>query len=343
MVRKMKDTSWNIGSVKLANHIIVGPLAGISNRSFRLIARRFEAGLVYTEMTSDKGLWYGSKKTAAMTVIQDDERPVSLQLFGRNADTLTAAAKYVDAESGCDIIDINMGCPVPKVVKSNGGSALMLQPEYAYELIRAVVAAVTKPVTVKIRSGWDQQHINAVEVARLMEKAGVSAIAVHPRTRAQFYSGQADWDLIRQVKQAVSIPVIGNGDINSVADMIAMKEQTGCDAFMVARGCLGNPWLIRQLVTYEQQGIILEAPSVDQRFDQALQHAGELISLKGEINGIKEMRGHACWYLAGLPKSNRVKAKFNDMTTYQQFETILQQYRQAMATNDYSWFEKTDC
>jgi nifR3 family TIM-barrel protein len=232
-----------------------------------------------------------------------------------------------------------MGCPVPKVVKSNGGSALMLDPQLAYELVSAVCQNVKKPVTVKIRAGWDAAHINAVEIAQLMEQAGAKAIAVHPRTRSQFYSGSADWQIIRQVKQAVTIPVIGNGDIFKVEDMCAMAQATGCDAFMVARGCLGNPWLLKQLVTYEQTGVILPDPTADQRFEQALKHAQKLIELKGEYAGIKEMRGHTCWYLTGLPRSNRVKAKINFMDTYDQMVEILDHYRQALVDNDYSWFK----
>ncbi len=329
-----------IGDKELANRIIVGPMAGISNQSFRCIMKRFGAGLSVSEMISDKAIFYKNKKTLKMCEVTAEERPMALQLFGYDIDTMVEAAVYMDKKTDCDIIDLNMGCPVRKVVRNNGGSALMKEPEHAYELVKAIKQAISKPLTVKIRAGWDSDSINAVEMAVLMDKAGADAVAIHPRVRTQFYSGKADWNLIRDVKAAVSIPVIGNGDIRSVDDMLAMEELTGCDGFMVARGCLGNPWLISQLVQYDEYGIRTEKPTAQERIDQCLEHARRLIELKGERPAIKEMRGHACWYIDGLPKANKVKAQINFMSTMEQLNTIMSEYLKAMETEDYSYFEK---
>ncbi len=328
-----------IGDKELANRIIVGPMAGISNQSFRCIMKRFGAGLSVSEMISDKAIYYKNKKTLKMCEVSTEEKPMALQLFGYDIDTMVEAAVYMDTKTDCDIIDINMGCPVRKVVRNNGGSALMKETEHAYELVKAIKQAISKPLTVKLRAGWDSDSINAVEMAVLMDKAGADAVAIHPRVRTQFYSGKADWNLIRDVKATVSIPVIGNGDIRSIDDMLAMEQLTGCDGFMVARGCLGNPWLISQLVQFDETGIRTEKPTAQERIDQCLEHARRLIELKGEKAAIKEMRGHACWYIDGLPKANKVKAQINFMSTMEQLQTIMSEYLKAMDSEDYSYFE----
>ncbi len=328
-----------IGNVVLDNRIIVGPMAGISNNSFRNIIKEFGAALIYSEMISDKAICFKNKKTIKMCVVNPEERPIALQLFGHEIKTMVEAAKYLDSQTDCDIIDINMGCPVPKVCKSGAGSALMQMPEHAYQMVKAIVENVKKPVTVKLRAGYNHQNINVVEMALLMEKAGVSAIAVHPRTRSDYYSGQSNWDLIRQVKEVVKVPVIGNGDVKSLKDYIEMRKQTNCDFVMVARGCLGNPWLIKQLVEYDKTGNMVSEPNYQEKIEQCLYHARELIKLKGEKVGIKMMRGHACWYINGLTFANRVKAKINKINKYQDLENLLNEYCYALEKEDYTYFE----
>ena len=331
---------FKVGDVTLNNHMIVGPMAGISNLGFRTMIKQFDPGLIVSEMISDKAITFNNKKTIRMTVIDETEHPIALQLFGHDIDSMVEAARFFDEKTDCDIIDINMGCPVPKIVNNNSGSALMRSPEYATELLTEIVRNVRKPVTVKVRAGWDMQHINVVDFVRRIQTSGISAVCVHPRTRTQYYSGRSDWDLIRQVKEIAEIPVIGNGDIRTVDDMIRMKELTNCDRFMVSRGCLGNPWLIQQLVHYEETGEKLTDPSAQERIDQCLEHAEKLIALKGELNAIKEMRGHACWYINGLPNNNRVKERINVMNTYEDLKTIMDEYLQAIRTDDYSRFLK---
>ena len=325
-----------IGNVSLDNHIIVGPMAGISNSGFRGMIKNFHPGLIYTEMVSDKAICYSSKKTLEMTHLEDGEGPISLQLFGHDLETMVKATRYLSEETDCAIVDINMGCPVPKVVNNNGGSALMKEPEHAYEIVREISKAIEKPLTVKIRAGWDHDSINCVEMAQGLEKAGAQAICLHPRTRSEYYGGHSNWDLIRQVKEKVSIPVIGNGDIKTVYDYLQMKRQTGCDGFMISRGCLGNPWLIQQLVHYEKTGERLPEPDYHEKIAQCLIHGQRLVALKGENIAIKEMRGHACWYITGLPYNNRVKDLINNMTTYQQLDAIMKGYEKAVETEDYS-------
>lgn len=324
------ENKLTIGNVTLANRVIVGPMAGITNTGFRQMVHEFGPGLVVTEMVSDKALVYQNRKTREMTYVSDLEHPCSLQLFGSDPETMGQAAAYVNEHSACDLIDINMGCPVPKVVNNGSGSALMKDPQRACAIARAVVQATDKPVTVKLRAGWDEEHINVVEMAALLEQTGIAAIAVHPRTRTQYYRGHSDWSLIRAVKQTVSIPVIGNGDIFTVEDLKQMKEQTGCDAFMICRGVLGDPWLIRQCAAYLQDGTILPDPTYDQRIDQCLEHARRIIPLKGETQAIKEMRGHACWYISGLWDCNRIRGQINTVTTYRQLADLLEDYRKTL-------------
>ena len=329
-----------IGNVILDNRIIVGPMAGISNNSFRTVIKEFGASLIYSEMISDKAICFKNKKTLKMCVVEPEEKPLTLQLFGHDINTMVQAAIYLDKETNCDIIDINMGCPVPKVCKSRAGCALMQTPEHAYEMVKAIIDSVEKPVTVKLRAGWNHQQINVVEMALLMEKAGVSAIAVHPRTRSDYYSGSSNWDLIKQVKEVVKVPVIGNGDIKTLEDYIEMRKQTNCDFVMVARGCLGNPWLIKQLVEYEKTGEIVEEATHLEKIEQCLYHARELVKLKGEKNGIKMMRGHACWYINGLANSNKVKAKINKMNKYEDLKNLMEKYIYALENEDYSFLKQ---
>ena len=326
-----------IGDVVLDNHIIVGPMAGISNYSFRSIIKLFNPALIYSEMISDKAICFENKKTIKMTEVEENEKPITLQLFGKDVDTLVKAAQFLDNNTNCDIIDLNMGCPVPKVCKSNGGSSLMLDVEYSSQIVKAICDNVKKPVTVKIRAGWDSNHINGVDFACQMAKTGIKALAIHPRTRAQYYSGHSDWNMIKQIKEKItSIPIIGNGDIFSLQDYLNMKQLTHCDFFMVSRGSLGNPWLIKQLVDYDKYSIITENPTMIEKLNQCILHCQKLIELKGEKTGIKEMRGHACWYINSMPHANKVKAQINHMENYQQFEQIIESYRTMIENDDFS-------
>lgn len=331
---------WKIRELCIDNPIVIAPMAGISNKAFRMICREFGAGLIYTEMVSDKAICYSNKKTLDMTDVDESEHPLTMQLFGHDLDSMVKAAIYLDTQTTCDIIDINMGCPVNKIVKSEAGSAMMKDVEHASLVVSEIVKAVKKPVTVKIRAGWDQDHINAVEFAKAMERAGASAIAVHGRTRKQMYEGKADWDIIRQVKQAVDIPVIGNGDVTTPQLAKKMLEETGVDAVMIGRGCLGDPWLIKATTHYLATGELLDDTNVEEKFNLALTHAKSLVKLKGENIGIKEMRGHAAWYMKGLKYSHRVKDHISVMNTYKEFESILRNYKHSLEEDEWNWLEK---
>lgn len=320
---------FDIGKVHIENPVVVAPLAGVSNIAFRRISKQFGAGLVCNEMVSDKALYYASKKTFEMCQCDSHEHPVSFQLFGHDMDTVVYAAKFLDTQTDCDIIDFNMGCPVNKVIKAKAGSYLMKDIEYAKELMAKVVQSVSKPVTVKMRIGFDKDHINCVELARAMEEVGVQAIAVHGRTRSQMYEGKADWSYIKAVKDAVSIPVIGNGDVRSVKDFHHMMNETGCDGVMIGRGIIGNPFLIQECVdslTGQKHEF-----SIEDRIQICLDHAQGLVDTKGESIAIREMRGLASWYLKGLPNAREFKNLCSGMQTMEDLKQILHEYKTKVA------------
>lgn len=317
---------WKIGNVEIKHQIVLAPMAGITNVAYRKLVKEFGAGLVVSEMVSDKALCYGNQKTIDMLKVDEDEHPVAIQIFGGDPESMAQAAQFVEAHSACDIIDINMGCPVNKVLKAHAGSDLLRDPERAYAIVKAVVEAVDLPVTVKMRIGFDQKHINCVAFAKLMEKAGASALAVHGRTRSQFYEGHADWSYIKQVKEAVSIPVMGNGDVRTPEDAKRMLEETGCDAVMVGRAVLGNPWLISRMITYLETNVDPGDPSLEERFALCKKHAQKLINVMGERNAMREMRSHAPWYIKGLHGSAKIKNELTKVTTYKEMTDILDAY-----------------
>lgn len=315
-----------IGTVVPENRVFLAPLAGVSDLPFRLLVKRAGCGLVYTEMISAQGLIHTNQNTCRLLDIAPEEKPVAVQLFGSDPEVMAGAAR-IAAANGADIIDINMGCPVAKIVKNGEGSDLMRNPEKAAAVIGAVAEAIPLPVTVKIRKGWDAKEVNAVEVAVLAEAAGVKAIAVHGRTREQFYSGEADWDIIRAVKERVNVPVIGNGDIFSPSDAAKMLQQTGCDAVMVGRGALGNPWLFRRTVRYLATGELLPEPLGEEKITLALEHLTMLTDYKGERKGVREMRKHASWYIKGLQGAALVRTWLNRAETKEEMESVLLGYR----------------
>lgn len=311
-----------IGNVTLENSYILGPMAGVTDLPFRLLCREQGAGLLCMEMVSAKGIMYNNKNTEALLSIHPNEVPVSLQLFGSDPKIMSEMAKRIE-DRPFAFLDINMGCPVPKVVKNGEGSALMLQPKLVYEIVNAVVKAIEKPVTVKIRKGFDDSCINAVEIAKIIEEAGAAAVAVHGRTREQYYSGKADWDIIRQVKEAVSIPVIGNGDVNSPEKAEEMRRVTGCDGIMIARAAEGNPWIFSEMIAYEETGVVPPRPSADVIKDTMLRHAAMQIEWKGEESGIREMRKHVAWYTKGMKGSAKFRDAINQVVSYQELEELL--------------------
>lgn len=319
---------WNIGNVEIKNQVVLAPMAGICNSAFRRIAKEMGAGLIYAEMVSDKALLYKSKKTEDMLYMKDEERPISQQIFGSDKESFVEAAKIVCEKMHPDIIDINMGCPVPKVaVSAQAGAALLKNPGKVYEIVKSVVEAVSIPVTVKIRSGWDKNSINAIEIAKVCERAGASAICVHPRTRSQRYEGLSDWNIIKEVKESISIPVIGNGDIKSVDEAKRMIELTNCDAVMIGRGVLGNPWLIRDIVNYLEDGALPKVISKDEKIDMCIKHMNYLLSFKDEKTAVLEMRSHIAWYLKGLDGVNEVKREIFKATTEKDVLEILTKFK----------------
>ena len=311
-----------IGNVLLENSYVLGPMAGVTDLPFRLLCKEQGAGLRCMEMVSAKGIFYNNKNTESLLQIHPEEVPVSLQFFGSDPKIVSEMAKRVE-ERPFSILDINMGCPVPKVVRNGEGSALMKNPKLVYELVSATVKAIKKPVTVKIRKGFDDEHINAVEIAKIIEEAGAAAVAVHGRTREQYYSGKADWEIIRQVKEAVSIPVIGNGDVTSGEKAIAMREQTGCDGVMIARGAQGNPWIFSELLEYERTGRLPDRPDVEEIKQTMLRHARLQIEYKGDFTGIREMRKHVAWYTKGLHGAARLRDQINQVESYAELENLL--------------------
>lgn len=311
-----------IGNVKLENDLILGPMAGVTDLPFRLLCKEQGAGLLCMEMVSAKGIMYNNKNTKFLLTINERERPVSLQLFGSDADIISEQAKRIE-ELPFDILDINMGCPVPKIVNNGDGSALMKNPLLAGEIIEKTARAIQKPVTVKIRKGFDEEHINAVEMAHIAQESGAAAIAVHGRTREQYYSGKADWEIIRKVKEAVKIPVIGNGDVWTPQDAIDMRKQTGCDGVMIGRGAQGNPWIFKQILHYEQTGELLEKPSPQEVTEMILRHAKMQMEFKGEYTGMREIRKHAAWYTAGYKNSAKLRGKINETETYEELKELL--------------------
>lgn len=311
-----------IGSVTLPNNLILAPMAGVTDLPFRLLCKEQGAGLLCMEMVSAKAILYKNRNTESLLEIDPRENPVSLQLFGSDPEIISKIAHQIE-DKPFDILDLNMGCPVPKIVNNGEGSALMKNPKLAGEIIRETVKAIDKPVTVKIRKGFDDEHINAVEMAKIAEDAGAAAVAVHGRTREQFYSGRADWDIIRQVKEAVSIPVIGNGDLLTAEDVIAMEAQTGCDGFMIARGAQGNPWIFRQILHYFETGEHLAKPTLEEVTQMILRHARMMLEFKGEYIGIREIRKHAAWYTAGYPNSARLRVAINNVESFEALEELL--------------------
>ena len=317
-----------IGNVFIKNPLVLAPMAGYSNTSFRKIIKEMGAVLLYAEMVSDKAIMYGNKKTIDMLYMTDFERPISQQIFGTDVSSFVIAAKYICSNMHPDIIDINMGCPVPKVaLRAQAGSALLKSPSKIYDIVKAVVDAVDVPVTVKIRSGWDSNHINAVEVAKVIEKAGASAICVHPRTRSQGYRGEADWSIIKAVKDNVNIPVIGNGDIKTPEDAKRMLDETGCDAIMIGRGVLGNPWLIEQTVAY-LNGDLVSQPNRLDRVDMCIKHLNYLSVVKDEKVARLEIRNHIGWYLKGIKNSTIVKNKIYQTSNIRDIISILDEFEE---------------
>ena len=318
---------FKIGNIEIKNNVVLAPMAGISNSAYRTIIKEMGCGLIYAEMVSDKAITYGSQKTIDMLYMTDFERPISQQIFGSDKESFVTSAKYIYENMKPDIIDINMGCPVPKVaVRAQAGSALLKSPEKVYEIVKAVKDAVPCPVTVKIRSGWDENSINAVEIAKTIEKAGADAIAVHPRTRAQGYSGKANWNIIKEVKENVNIPVIGNGDILTCYDAKRMLEETGCDAIMIGRGVLGNPWLIKECIEYLEDKKEPKEVSVEEKINMIKYHIELLRKTKCDKLALLEIRSHASWYLKGIKNSSKLRTDICKAKNIEELLNLIEEF-----------------
>lgn len=303
----------NIGNVSLDNRVFLSPMAGVTDLPFRLICKQKGCGMLYTEMINAKALCYNDENTKKMTKIEDEEHPIAIQIFGSEPEYMGRATEILNSHSN-EILDINMGCPAPKVIKNGDGSALMKNPKLAEEVMKAVVKNSTKPVTLKIRKGWDDNNINAVEIAKIAEQAGISALAIHGRTREQYYSGEADWDIIKEIKQSISIPVIGNGDVFEIEDAINLLEKTNCDAIMIGRGAQGNPWIFNRINHYMNTGEILPKPTAQEKINTAIEHMKLAVEEHGEYVAVREMRKHIGWYIKGLKNSARYRDEINKLT-----------------------------
>ncbi|MNM74644.1 tRNA-dihydrouridine synthase C [compost metagenome] len=323
-----------IGDVEMKNQVVLAPMAGVCNPAFRLIAKEFGTGLVCAEMVSDKAIIHGNKRTKEMLFVDEREKPLSLQIFGGDRESLVEAAKVVDQDTNADIIDINMGCPVPKVTKCDAGARWLLDPNKIHEMVSAVVEAVSKPVTVKMRIGWDSDHIFVVDNAKAVEQAGAKAVSVHGRTREQLYTGKADWNYIKQVKETVSIPVIGNGDVATPEDAKRMLDQTGCDGVMIGRGALGNPWMLYRTVEFLKTGELLPEPEAAEKIRIAILHMDRLAALKGEHVAVREMRKHLAWYLKGLKGSSRIKDLIMEETKRNEMVRILENFVDGLSADN---------
>lgn len=319
---------WKIGNVEIKNRVVLAPMAGVCNSAFRRIVKEMGCGLIYAEMVSDKAVFYNNQKTLDMLYMTDEERPISQQIFGSDKESFSVAAKYIYENMHPDIIDINMGCPVPKVaLHAQAGSALLKNPQKIKEIVETVVKTVPIPVTVKIRSGWDIEHINAVEVAKICEEAGASAICVHARTRSQGYSGKADWNIIKQVKEAVSIPVIGNGDVVDIYSAKRMLDETGCDAIMIGRASLGNPWIFKEINEYIENNTIINLPIPLEKIEMCIKHFKYLEDTKVSKVAVLEIRSHVAWYLKGIKGSNEIKNKIYMTNDIEEIKRILYGYK----------------
>ncbi|MCL1990078.1 MAG: tRNA dihydrouridine synthase DusB [Defluviitaleaceae bacterium] len=318
---------WKIREIEIDNPVVLAPMAGVCNAAFRVIAKQMGTGLIYAEMVSDNAVNYRNQKTLEMLYVDPAEHPMTMQVFGSSKETFVEAAKYIDEHCACDIIDINMGCPVPKITKNEAGARLLLEPEKVYDIVASVVDAVKKPVTVKMRTGWDHNHVYAVENALKIEAAGASAVAVHGRTRSDQYTGKSDWGIIKEVKEAVStIPVIGNGDITTPEEFEAALKSSGVDAIMMGRAALGNPWVLKRMAHYHATGEHIPDPTVKERIELATAHMDRLIELKGERVAMMEMRSHMAWYMKGLPGATTVKREIVQTQTRAEMIELLNKY-----------------